>query len=173
MPVMIRPPMRDTHTRRRGTTVRVRKGGESVLGLLARWIEKAPLPSLSNGAWTFIARAWFFVAGATVGILLAFALIAGSGQKKLHARQPHSVVTQGTARILVIQRPTMASERGVGELAENDLDEIAPPSTSTSPSTSLSPARRSLAVGRRAAAPTAPRTPSTNAGAKDLLSAGL
>jgi hypothetical protein len=147
----------------RRTTVRVPRKSEGVgssLASLASIIESAPMPSLPDGVWTIIGRAWFFLAGTTMGIMLALALIAGSGAKRATPRATHAVVSATSARVLVIQRPTSASERGIGELAENDVVEEAPVAAPPV-------ARRPAVVARRA--------PATNRGpsSKDLLSAGL
>lgn len=172
MPVFAFPPANDPHgatraqemrpTRRTTARVPRRKTGSLSDGLagLASFVENAPMPVLPESAWTIIGRAWFFIAGTTMGILLAFALIAMSGPKKTPAREAHSVVAQGTARVLVVQRAPTAPERGIGALAENDLDEGVP--TPAPPPI----VRRTAAVVRR---PTASRAPA----GKDLLSAGL
>ena len=172
MPVFAFPPPNDPHgptraqamrpTRR--TTVRVPKRDGSLsdsLAGLASFIENAPLPSLPESAWTFIGRAWFFVAGTTAGILLALALIAMTGPKPTPARGARTATASGTARVLVVQRAPTAADRGIGALAENDLDDVVP-TPAPAP-----PVRRTAAVVRR---------PAVNARAtasKDILNAGL
>lgn len=146
----------------RRTTVRVpgRSGSlsDSLAGL-ASFVESVPLPSLPESAWTFIGRAWFFIAGTTAGILLALLLIAVTGPKATPARGARTATASGTARVLVVQRATTAPERGIGALAENDLDDV-------TPAPPPPPVRRTAAVVRR---PASPRT----AANKDILSAGL
>src|SRR5688500_6437216 len=122
MPVFAFPPQNDPNgptraqelqprpTRR--TTVRVpRRNGslsDSLAGL-ASFIENAPLPSLPESVWTFIGRAWFFIAGATAGIVLALVLIAITGPRVAHPRGARTATASGTARALVVQRaPTAA-----------------------------------------------------------------
>lgn len=148
----------------RRATVRVpRRGGfvSDSLAALASLVEGAPLPMLPDTVWTAIGRAWFFIAGTTGGILLALALIAVGGSKHSPPRDGHVVTASGTARVLVVQRAPAAAERGIGQLAENDLDEVgqvaAPPAVRRTP----------VVVVRRSSA--ARRAPA----GKDLLSAGL
>ena len=100
-----------------------------------------------------------------MGILLALALIAGAGVKRRRTRHARAAVSTTSARVLVIQRPSTVAERGVGELAENDVvEESAQPVASPVPAPVV---RRSVVAARRPGA--AHRAPST----KDLLSAGL
>lgn len=183
MPVFAFPPANDAFgptrpqelnaTRRTTARVPRRKTGSLSDGLagLASFVENAPMPVLPESAWTIIGRAWFFIAGTTMGILLAFALIAMSGPKSTPSREAHSVVAQGTARVLVVQRAPTAAERAIGALAENDLDDLAPapapiPAAAPSPAVvrrtaTASISRRSSAAGNRAPA------------GKDILNAGL
>lgn len=149
----------------RRTTVRVprRRGGGLVadsLAALGDFIESAPMPMLPESVWTAIGRAWFFIAGTTAGILLALALIAIGGSKNSPAREGHVVTASGTARVLVVQRAPTAPDRGIGQLAENDIEEVA----QAAPAPAI---RRSPAVIRRPS--TARRAPA----GKDLLTAGL
>jgi hypothetical protein len=180
MPAFAFPPANDPNAPTRAqemrptrrTTARVpgRRTGSLSDGLagLASLVENAPLPVLSESAWTIIGRAWFFIAGTTIGIMLALALIAIGGPKHdgaMPAREGRVVTAQGTARVLVVQRAPTAAERGIGALAENDLDEVAPTSASTpAPSPVV---RRTASVVRRPAA--ANRAPA----GKDPLNAGL
>ena len=179
MPVFAFPPPNDPHgptraqemrpTRRTTARVPRRKTGSLSDGLagIASFVENAPMPMLPESAWTVIGRAWFFIAGTTMGILLAFALIAMNGPKRSPMREAHAVVAQGTARVLVVQRAPTAAERGIGALAENDLDEVIPtpaPAAVPAPSPVV---RRTASIVRRPAA--ASRAPA----GKDLLSAGL
>lgn len=150
----------------RRTTVRVRRPGsfsDSLAGL-ASLVENAPLLELPDSAWTIIGRAWFFVAGTTMGILLALALIAVTVAKPPALREARTATTQGTARVLVVQRAVTAADRSVGALAENDLDEVAPPAPAPAPLV----ARRTAVVARRSAAAHRP-----SSGGKDILNAGL
>lgn len=171
LPAFAFPPPNDPHgptraqdvrpTRR--TTVRVRRPGslsDSLAGL-ASLVENAPLPSLPDSAWTVIGRAWFFIAGSTMGILLALALIAVTGAKPAPQREARAGAAEGTARVLVVQRAQTATERGVGALAENDLDEVAPVPAPPSP------VRRTATVVRRHA------SAHRSTHGKDLLNAGL
>lgn len=148
----------------RTTTMRMpRRGGFSSdsLAALAALVENAPLPMLPEIVWTAIGRAWFFIAGTTAGILLALAVIAISGPKHSPPREGHLVTASGTARVLVVQRAPIAADRGIGQLAENDLDEVGqaapPPAVRRTPVVVV---RRSRAARR--ASP-----------GKDLLTAGL
>jgi hypothetical protein len=161
MPIMVHPGLSALSSRRRGTTIKVRRGPTGSLATLAAWIESVPMPSIPDSAWTFIGRAWFFVAGTTMGILVALALIASSPTKAKVARQRNAVATQANARILVIQRPPMAAERTIGELAQNDVDEVAP-----APPPLPAPVRRPITVARRPAA-----APANGGG--NILTAGL
>jgi hypothetical protein len=179
MPAFAFPPANDpsgpTRAREMGptrrTTARVPRPSSGSLsdGLagLASLVENVPLPVLPESAWTIIGRAWFFIAGTTMGIMLALALIALSGPKHggaMAAREGRVVTAQGTARVLVIQHAPTAAERGIGALAENDLDEVAPASASTPAAPPV--VRRTAAVARRPAA-------GNRAPGKDILSAGL
>lgn len=179
MPAFAFPPPNDAfgptraqemHPTRR-TTARVprRTSGSLTDGLagLASIVENAPMPILPESAWTVIGRAWFFIAGTTAGILLAFALIAMSGPKQTPARVTHAVVAQGTARVLVVQRAPTVTERGIGALAQNDLDEVAPVAAPIAAPAPAPVARRTASIVRRPAA--ASRAPA----GKDLLTAGL
>jgi hypothetical protein len=47
--------------------------------------------------WTLLGRAWFFIAGATAGILLAFALIAIVGTKRPSPRDGRIITSQANA----------------------------------------------------------------------------
>lgn len=147
----------------RRTTVRVPRQGSgplsNALAELATFVENAPLPALPEQAWAFIGRAWFFVAGTTMGVLLALALVAIMGPKHAPPREARTATAEGTARVLVIQRASTAAERGMGALAENDIEDIAPPPP---------PVRRTAVVVRRPAA--GHRSAS---GGKDILNAGL
>jgi hypothetical protein len=174
MPVFAFPPPNDPKgptraqemppTRRTTARVPGRRGSlsDSLAGL-ASFVENAPLPALPESVWRIIGRAWFFVAGATIGILLALVLIAVTGPKHAPPREGRIVTAEGTARVLVVQRAETAVERGLGPLAENDIDEVAPAPASPPA------ARRAAIVARRGAA--APRRPA--AGGKDLLDTGL
>lgn len=171
MPVFAFPPSNGQHGPTRRTTVRVpRRSGslsDSLAGL-ASFVENAPMPTLPESVWSALGRAWFFIAGATMGILLALALIAVSGPsaaKRTPSREGRVGTAQGTARVLVVQRVPTAMERGIGPLAENDLDEVTP--VSAPPLV----ARRTAVVARHPLGATAPHRPAT--GGKDLLNAGL
>lgn len=153
----------------RQTTVRVRvpRGQSPVadaLATLAAWIESAPLPALPDDAWTFIGRAWFFIAGTTMGVVLALALIAASGRKAAAPREAHGAVAEGAARVLVVQRAASAPERDLGELAANDVEEVTPP-----PHAPVV-ARRPVYAARR---PVSASRSSQSHVTKDILNAGL
>lgn len=172
MPAFAFPPASDPHgptraqpmhpTRR--TTVRVpRPGGQGplsdALAALASLVENAPLPALPDQVWTAIGRAWFFIAGTTAGILLALALIALAGPRHAPRREARAAAAPGTSRVLVVERAPTVGERGMGPLAENDIEEIAPAPAPPPP------VRRTF-VRRPVAAHRAPA-------GKDILNAGL
>jgi hypothetical protein len=115
-----------------------------------------------------IAGAWFFIAGTTMGVILALALIAGSGPKRHMPRAVRAVSSNATAKVLVIQRAPSAAERGIGALAENDLDDVIPTPAAVAPAPV---ARRPMTtIARR---PVAPPARNANPVTKDLLNAGL
>jgi hypothetical protein len=175
MPAFAFPPMSDPNEATRAQdlraarlpTVRVRPRRSSgpvsdVLANLASFVENVPLPSLPENVWSFIRHAWFFVAGTTMGVLLALALIAITGPRHANSmREARTATAAGTARVLVVQRADTANERGVGALAQNDVDDV-------TPSAPPVPMRRTVVVARRPA--TAHRTATHG---KDILNAGL
>ncbi len=54
------------------------------------------LPALPDAAWTFLARAWFFIAGTTMGVLFALMLVAVFG-RPVPARPAASAASHGSA----------------------------------------------------------------------------
>jgi hypothetical protein len=86
-------------------------------------------PALPETFWTFLARAWFFLAGVTVGVLFAAALIAiaaqasppraTAGANGARAAAPQAaqapMSTSVSARKLVVVRPPIAADRASGE----------------------------------------------------------
>jgi len=160
-------PLRDTF--RQKPTVKTRKlsasDATSSLELVASWVERAPLPALPDSVWTFLGRAWFFIAGTSLGVIFAFAVIAATAQKSPIASKHHArvVANDASARALIIEKATMTTERTYGEMASNDdiAIEAAP-----SPIPTIRP--RTAAIIRKPATTT--RRASGNG---DILNAGL
>lgn len=107
------------------------------------------LPELPESAWTILGRAWFFLAGTTMGVLFAAALIAIYARPIAPPAPVPGSSSSTSARVLVIEKPAAVAERDLGQ-------EAAPP-----------PPVKRVAV--------AARKPSTrrHGSAADILSAGL
>lgn len=78
------------------------------------------LVALPDEVWHFLSRAWFFVAGITMGVLLAACLVAVFGRPAHAARQANHVASGGGAAMLVVARPSVVLERALGEVAMTD-----------------------------------------------------
>lgn len=149
----------------------------SALASISRLLEHAGSPGLPDGFWRMLGASWYFVAGITLGVLVALVMTASASHKPRLVASPFKVVAAPSgarvveaatnARVLVVDRPAAVAERGAVEAnpEAQAADEIEPAAIAEPP---RAPMLRRVAV-------VAPRKPAGGrmpSGA-DLLSAGL